>query len=220
MIILFVSHTDSAKMERLITADEISERLYYMVGHLKTGHTCHFTVVPLHNQFKIVGTFKNMPNMSTFTIDLVLEFARKTVDEDLPGVLLTMKENFYKFIKTIYKYSAPFEQFTSQSSFYSTTQTNIRLLETVLPPKENPNPLLPLFEVGPSTSQEGLLLNPPIRTTQTPIYAQQSAPLMPPPKQIPPLPPIIPRPYDPTTKRRKRPSSPSDFINIDGTDHS
>ena len=208
-------------MERLITADEISEKLYYMVGHLKTGHTCHFTVVPLHNQFKIVGAFKNMPNMSTFTIDLVLEFARKTVNEDLPSVLLTMKEKFYKFINTIYKYSAPFEQFTSQSSFYSTTQTNIRLLETVLPPKENPNPLLPLFEMGPSTStQEGLLLNPPIMTTQTPIYPKPSAPLMPPPKQTLPLPPITPRPYDPTTKRRKRPASPSDFINIDGTDHS
>ena len=171
-------------MERLISADEISEKLYYMVGHLRKGYTCHFTVVPLHNQFKIVGAFKHMPNMSTFTIDIVLEFARKTVNEDLPSVLLTMKENFYKFIKTIYKYSAPFEQFTSQSSFYSTTQTNIRLLETVQPPKENPNPLLPLFEMGPSTStQEGLLLNPPIMTTQTPIYPKSREPLLPPPNK-------------------------------------
>ena len=71
-------------MEKLINADEISEKLYYMVGNLKKGYTCHFTVVPLHNQFKIVGIFKHMPNMSTFTIDIVLEFARKTVNEDLP----------------------------------------------------------------------------------------------------------------------------------------
>ena len=40
-------------------------------------------------------------------------------------------------------------------------------------------------------------------TTQTPIYPKPPTPLMPPPKQIPPLPPIIPRPYDPTRKSRK-----------------
>ena len=220
-------------MEFPITASEVSEKFYDMVGTIRNGYKCYYSVIPLQHQLKIVGTFNHLPNISTFTIELTPDFARRFVNEDLPALVHAMKESFYKFIRTSYKYTTPFEHHSSQTIFYSMTQTNIRMLETIpakpsmRPPRlEIPDiPPTPAPLVIPSTSakeEETISSNPPVFPEQGKIFTSDGKILMPPPPppNLPPL-PTLSSSFDVNlTSKRKRPLTPTDYISIpDGQDY-
>ena len=164
--------------------------------------------------FKIVGTFNCLPNLSTFHIDLVLQFLRKYMDEDMPALVTSMKDSFYKFIRNSYKYTTPFEHHTSQTVFYSMTQTNIRMLETVQFHRhinlQVEIPDGPSTSNEPDNSQEGILQTAPILSSQGQLHTSDGKILMPPPMY--PHPPLTP--FDITfTSNKKRSLSPTEYLN-------
>ena len=178
-----------------VTGSELSANFKHMIGTMRRGAKANYSVVCLHNQIKIIGIFQQYPDISSYTIDLTPDIARRFVENDLPSVVVSMKERFYKFARTSYKYTTPFEHHTAQTVFYIMTHTSIKILETVSC-QQATRPSLLEFATTQTTQdqmqEQDEIPTPPILGPNTQLVTSDGQILMPSPP-VPPLELFIPR---------------------------
>ena len=124
-----------------VSLPELKARLRDILAQITTDCQIDYTVVEMLHQFKFTGSFLKGPDRAHITIDFPQGIPRRFIDKDLCCLLKNIKENFHIFSRSSYKYTTPFEHHTTQTIFYSLTQVNFRIVETVLP-QPQPNPLL------------------------------------------------------------------------------
>ena len=81
-----------------VTLEEFRFKFKLTLGKMKKDTKIEYSVVQLHNQFKVVGLITKSPFISTFTIDFSPDIPRRFVDCDMPALVLSIKNNFYSFM--------------------------------------------------------------------------------------------------------------------------
>ena len=188
-----------------VTLDEFRIKFKLTVGKMKKDTKIEYSIVQLHNQFKVVGLLTKSPYISTFTIDFTPDIARRFVDCELPALVLSIKNSFYSFMQSSHSYTTPYGHHTEQTVFYYLVQMHIKILETVNYIPQQQAPFFNTIGVSPSLLPEHTNYSMP----QPPTLTQ----LMPPPPPICPTPvpqlPTLFEEYDPdyslsTTYNNKR----------------
>ena len=176
-----------------VTLDEFRIRFKLTVGKMKKDTKIEYSIVQLHNQFKVVGFLTKPPYISTFTIDFTPDIPRRFVDCDLPALVLSIKNSFYSFMQSSHNYLTPYGHHTEQTVFYYLVQMHIKILETVNYIPQQQVPFFNTISVPPPLLPENpnYAMSPPSTLTQ----------LMPPPPPIcstpAPQPPTLFEEYDP-----------------------
>ena len=114
---------------------------------MKKDTKIEYSVVQLHNQFKVVGLITKSPFISTFTIDFAPDIPRRFVDCDMPALVLSIKNNFYSFMQSSHSYATPYGNHTEQTVFFYLVQMHIKIMDTRLStmyPNNRPNFLIQL----------------------------------------------------------------------------
>ena len=188
-----------------VTLDEFRIKFKLTVGKMKKDTKIEYSIVQLHNQFKVVGLLTKSPYISTFTIDFTPDIVRRFVDCELPTLVLSIKNSFYSFMQSSHSYTTPYGHHTEQTVFYYLVQMHIKILETVNYIPQQQAPFFNTIGVSPSLLPEHTNYSMP----QPPTLTQ----LMPPPPPICPTPvpqlPTLFEEYDPdyslsTTYNNKR----------------
>ena len=164
-----------------VTLEEFKVKFKLTVGKMKKDTKIEYSIVQLHNQFKVVGLLTKSPYISTFTIDFTPDIPRRFVDCDMPALVLSIKNSFYSFIQSSYSYTTPYGNHTEQTVFYYLVQMHIKILETVSYMPQQQVQFLSSVGVTPSLLPE----HTTYPVLQTPTLSQ----LMPPPP-----PPLAPTP--------------------------
>ena len=174
-----------------VTLDEFRIKFKLTVGKMKKDTKIEYSIVQLHNQFKVVGLLTKSPYISTFTIDFTPDIARRFVDCDLPALVLTIKNSFYSFMQSSHNYTTPYGHHTEQTVFYYLVQMHIKILETITYIPQHQAPFYNSLGVSPSLLPEHS--NYPV--PQPPTLTQ----LMPPPPCPTPVPQLqsLLEEYDP-----------------------
>ena len=176
-----------------VTLEELRIKFKLTVGKMKKDTKIEYSIVQLHNQFKVVGLLTKSPYISTFTIDFTPDIARRFVDCELPALVLSIKNSFYSFMQSSHNYTTPYGHHTEQTVFYYLVQMHIKILETVNYIPQQQAPFFNTIGVSPSLLPEHSNYAMP----QPPTLTQ----LMPPPPPICPTPvpqlPTIFEEYDP-----------------------
>ena len=107
-----------------VTLEEFRVKFKLTIGKMKKDTKREYSVVQLHNQFKVVGLITKSPYISTFTIDF-------TPDCDMPALVLSIKNSFYSFMQSSHSYATPYGNHTEQTVFYYLVQMHIKILDTV-----------------------------------------------------------------------------------------
>ena len=171
-----------------VTLDEFRIKFKLTIGKMKKDTKIEYSIVQLHNQFKVVGLLTKSPYISTFTIDFTPDIARRFVDCELPALVLSIKNSFYSFMQSSHSYTTPYGHHTEQTVFYYLVQMNIKILETVnyIPQQA---PFFNSIGVSPSLLPEHTAYPMP----QPPTLTQ----LMPPPPLLCPTPgPQLQNPFE------------------------
>ena len=159
-------------MEIPLTAHEIRLKVQLMFGHREPLMTIKHTVVQLNDQFKIVGSFTKDSHISTFTLEMNTNVPRQFIDEDLHGVIQTMKKSFLHFLESSHKYTTPFHQHIQNTVFYHLNQVHFRVLETITQIRQSyPNIVNQLLI--PTTIQSPAIAS----STYSSYYPQAQTPL-------------------------------------------
>ena len=176
-----------------VTLDEFRIKFKLTVGKMKKDTKIEYSIVQLHNQFKVVGLLTKSPYISTFTIDFTPDIVRRFVDCGLPALVLSIKNSFYSFMQSSHSYTTPYGHHTEQTVFYYSVQMHIKILETVNYIPQQQAPFFNTIGVSPSLLPEPTNYSMP----QPPTLTQ----LMPPPPSLCPTPapqlPSIFEEYDP-----------------------
>ena len=114
-----------------VTLDEFRIKFKLTVGKMKKDTKIEYSIVQLHNQFKVVGLFTKSPYISTFTIDFTPDVPRRFVDGELPALVLSIKNSFYSFMQSSHTYASPYGNHTEQTVFYYLVQMHIKIMDTV-----------------------------------------------------------------------------------------
>ena len=77
-----------------VTLEEFKFKFKLTLGKMKKDTKIEYSVVQLHNQFKVVGLVTKSPYISTFTIDFAPDIPRRFVECDMPALVLSIKNNF------------------------------------------------------------------------------------------------------------------------------
>ena len=101
-----------------VTLDEFRIKFKLTVGKMKKDTKIEYSIVQLHNQFKVVGLLTKSPYISTFTIDFTPDIVRRFVDCELPALVLSIKNSFYSFMQSSHSYTTPYGHHTEQTVFY------------------------------------------------------------------------------------------------------
>ena len=120
-----------------VTLEEFRFKFKLTLGKMKKDTKIEYSVVQLHNKFKVVGLITKSPFISTFTINFTPDIPRRFVDCDMPALVLSIKNNFYSFMQSSHSYSKPYGNHTEQTVFrwfkftlkppYSIGHDNLRL---------------------------------------------------------------------------------------------
>ena len=114
-----------------VTLDEFRFKFKLTLGKMKKDTKIEYSVVQLHNQFKVVGLITKSPFISTFTIDFTPDIPRRFVECDLPALVLSIKNNFYGFIQSSHNYATPYGNHTEQTVFFYLVQMHIKIMDTI-----------------------------------------------------------------------------------------
>ena len=163
-----------------VTFEEFRFQFKLTLGKMKKDTKIEYSVVQLHNQFKVVGLITKSPFISTFTIDFTPDIPRRFVDCDMPALVLSIKNNFYSFMQSSHTYATPYGNHTEQTVFYYLVQMNIKIMDTINYIPQQQTQFLSSVGVSPSLLPEHAIYPVP----QPPTLTQ----LMPPP------PPLCPNP--------------------------
>ena len=74
-----------------VTFEEFRFKFKLTLGKMKKDTKIEYSVVQLHNQFKVVGLITKSPFISTFKIDFAPDIPRRFVDCDMPALVLSIK---------------------------------------------------------------------------------------------------------------------------------
>ena len=159
-----------------VTLEEFRFKFKLTLGKMKKDTKTEYSVVQLHNQFKVVGLITKSPFISTFTIDFTPDIPRRFVDSDMPALVLSIKNNFYSFMQSSHSYDTPYGNHTEQTVFYYLAQMHIKIMDTISYIPQQQAQFLNSVGVSPSLLPEHTIYPIP----QPPTLTQ----LMPPP---PPL---------------------------------
>ena len=77
-----------------VTLEEFRFKFKLTLGKMKKDTKIEYSVVQLHNQFKVVGLITKSPYISTFTIDFAPDIPRRFVECDMPALVLSIKTIF------------------------------------------------------------------------------------------------------------------------------
>ena len=88
-----------------VTLEEFKFKFKLTLGKMKKDTKIEYSVVQLHNQFKVVGLITKSPYISTFTIDFAPDIPRRFVECDMPALVLSIKNNFYAFMQSSHNYA-------------------------------------------------------------------------------------------------------------------
>ena len=171
---------DSTQFTPPVTLEEFRVKFKLTIGKMKKDTKIEYSVVQLHNQFKVVGLFTKAPYISTFTIDFTPDIPRRFVDCDLPALVLSIKNSFYSFMQSSQSYTTPYGHHTEQTVFYYLVQMHIKVLETVNYIPQQQVQFFNSIGVTPSLLPEHTTYSMP----QPPTLTQ----LMPPPPPLCPTP--------------------------------
>ena len=84
-----------------VTLEEFRFKFKLTLGKMKKDTKIEYSVVQLHNQFKVVGLITKSPFISTFTIDFTPDIPRRFVECDMPALVLSVKNNFYSLCSPV-----------------------------------------------------------------------------------------------------------------------
>ena len=166
-----------------VTLEEFKFKFKLTLGKMKKDTKIEYSVVQLHNQFKVVGLITKSPYISTFTIDFAPDIPRRFVECDMPALVLSIKNNFYAFMQSSHNYATPYGNHTEQTVFFYLVQMHIKIMDTIsyVPQQQNQflnsvgvSPLLlPEHTTFPAPSTLAQLLPPPPPLCPTPAPQQQ-----------------------------------------------
>ena len=159
-----------------VTLEECRFKFKLTLGKMKKDTKIEYSVVQLHNQFKVVGLITKSPYISTFTIDFAPDIPRRFVECDMPALVLSIKNNFYAFMQSSHKYATPYGNYTEQTVL---VQMHIKIMETINYVPQQQTQFLNSVGISP-------LLLPEHTTFPAPPTLAQL--LTPPPPFVPPLP--------------------------------
>ena len=114
-----------------VSLEEFRIKFKLTVGKMKKDTKIEYSVVQLHNQFKVVGIITKSPYISTFTIDFTPDVPRRFVDCELPALVLSIKNSFYSFMQSSHSHATPYGNHTEQTVFYYLVQMHIKIMDTV-----------------------------------------------------------------------------------------
>ena len=114
-----------------VTLDEFRFKFKLTLGKMKKDTKIEYSVVQLHNQFKVVGLITKSPFISTFTIDFSPDIPRRFVECDMPALVLSIKNNFYAFMQSSHNYATPYGNHTEQTVFFYLVQMHIKIMDTI-----------------------------------------------------------------------------------------
>ena len=175
-----------------VTLEEFKFKFKLPLGKMKKDTKIEYSVVQLHNQFKVVGLITKSPYISTFTIDFAPDIPRRFVECDMPALVLSIKNNFYAFMQSSHNYATPYGNHTEQTVFFYLVQMHIKIMDTISYVPQQQNQFLNSVGVSP------LLLPEHTTFPAPPTLAQLLPP--PPPLCATPAPQPIPfEEYDPDT---------------------
>ena len=192
-----------------VTLEELRCKFKKVIGFVQPGITLNYTIIPLHDHFKIVGYMAKGQDISTFTVDLTPNISRRFIDTDLASLIVLIKESFDKFVNTSHRYSFPFENYTFQNVFYCLMQIHFRILDTVpnliqsqhLDQQFNFNPQYPLIMTSQPTSY---LPPPPPPPSMLPTMLATLTPQT----MSSTLPPLLPKPQTSNNDEVKETQAP------------
>ena len=163
-----------------VTLEKFRVKFKLTIGKMKKDTKIEYSVVQLHNQFKVVGLITKSPYISTFTIDFTPDIPRRFVDCDMPALVLSIKNSFYSFMQSSHSYATPYENHTEQTVFYYLVQMHIKILDTVNYIPQQQVQFLSSVGVSPSLLPE--------HTTYPILQPPTLSQLMPPPPPLYPTP--------------------------------
>ena len=114
-----------------VTLEEFRFKFKLTLGKMKKDTKIEYSVVQLHNQFKVVGLITKSPYISTFTIDFAPDIPRRFVECDMPALVLSIKNNFYAFMQSSHNYATPYGNHTEQTVFFYLVQMHIKIMDTI-----------------------------------------------------------------------------------------
>ena len=122
-----------------VTLEEFRFKFKLTLGKMKKDTKIEYSVVQLHNQFKVVGLITKSPFISTFTIDFAPDIPRRFVECDMPALVLSIKNNFYAFMQSSHNYATPYGNHTEQTVFFYLVQMHIKIMDTIsyVPQQQN-----------------------------------------------------------------------------------
>ena len=162
-----------------VTLEEFKFKFKLTLGKMKKDTKIEYSVVQLHNQFKVVGLITKCPYIATFTIDFAPDIPRRFVECDMPALVLSIKNNFYAFMQSSHNYATPYGNHTEQTVFFYLVQMHIKIMDTISYVPQQQNQFLNSVGVSP-------LLLPEHTTFPAPPTLAQLLP--PPPPFVLPLP--------------------------------
>ena len=160
-----------------VTLEEFRFKFKLTLGKMKKDTKIEYSVVQLHNQFKVVGLITKSPFISTFTIDFSPDIPRRFFDCDIPALVLSIKNNFYSFMQSSHSYATPYGNHTEQTVFFYLVQMHIKIVDTINYVPQQQAQFLNSVGVTPSLLPEHTIFPAP----QPPTLAQL----------LPPLPPFV-----------------------------
>ena len=163
-----------------VTLEEFRFKFKLTLGKMKKDTKIEYSVVQLHNQFKVVGLITKSPFISTVTIDFSPNIPRRFVDCDMPALVLSIKNNFYSFMQSSHSYATPYGNHTEQTVFFYLVQMHIKIMDTINYVPQQQAQFLNSVGVTPPLLPEHTIIPAP----QPPTLAQL----------LPPLPPLCPAP--------------------------
>ena len=114
-----------------VTLEEFRFKFKLTLGKMKKDTKIEYSVVQLHNQFKVVGLITKFPYISTFTIDFAPDIPRRFVECDMPALVLSVKNSFYAFMQSTHNYATPYGNQTEQTVFFYLVQMHIKIMDTI-----------------------------------------------------------------------------------------
>ena len=172
-----------------LTLQELQVRFKSMFNIIDMDTRVDFSVIPLHNHFKVSGILLKYPDISTFTIDLIPNIPCRFLEMELPLLIEEIKRNFTKFTTNGHQYTTPLEHLSLQTVFYFLAQVHIHMMVTVQHP--------PQVSQAPYTTTPQFPFQPGM--PMFPMHAQMAVPMLIEQLQRNPL--NIPKPTAPNTRR-------------------